>query len=277
MGFVFVLDRLTGTPLFPVEERPVPKSEVPGENAWPTQPFPLKPPPLVRQAFTENDITDVTAGVAQILTDFFTRCAAEAYSRHTIWILLWLSPAPWAEGIGRALSFDRTPAIFFVNANELGAIGRFRAAARRSPENTGVNSKQGEYARFWMNNEWPCQKPPWGTLSAINVNTGEIAWRVPLGTVEGVSAKTGSPNLGGTIVANGLIFVRRDHGREVSRVLDEITGQELWSADLEASAHATPVTYLGKKNRETVRGNRSGRGRLLSRKALGHACGLRAT
>src|SRR6266403_2437842 len=59
MGFVFVLDRLTGKPLFPVEERPVPKSEVPGESAWPTQPFPLEPPPLVRQAFTENDITDV--------------------------------------------------------------------------------------------------------------------------------------------------------------------------------------------------------------------------
>src|SRR6266852_5469921 len=71
MGFVFVLDRLTGKPLFPVEERPVPKSEVPGENAWPTQPFPLKPPPLVRQALTENDITDLTPASHKYCADFF--------------------------------------------------------------------------------------------------------------------------------------------------------------------------------------------------------------
>src|SRR5438034_7678597 len=71
MGFVFVLDRLTGKPLFPVEERPVPKSEVPGENAWPTQPFPLKPPQLVRQAFTEKDITGVTSESHKYCADFF--------------------------------------------------------------------------------------------------------------------------------------------------------------------------------------------------------------
>jgi len=162
-----------------------------------------------------------------------------------------------------------------VNANELGAIGALEPQPNGSPENTGVNSKQGEYARFWDENEWPCQKPPWGTLSAINVNTGEIAWRVPLGTVEGVSAKTGSPNLGGTIVANGLIFVGATTDAKF-RAFDEMTGEEtvVCGPGSQRVRHARHV--FGQENRETVRSDRGGRGRLLSRKTLGHACSLRA-
>ncbi len=246
MGFVFVLDRLTGKALFPVEERPVPKSEVPGERAWPTQPFPLKPPPLVRQAFTENDITDVTPEARKYCTDSFRSMrGGSIFTPYNLDLTL-VVPGTLGGGNWSGASFDPKTSYLFVNANELGAIGALEVQPDDSPEKYRRNSKQGEYARFWDENEWPCQKPPWGTLSAINVNTGEIAWRVPLGTVEGVSAKTGSPNLGGTIVANGLIFVGATTDAKF-RAFDEMTGEELWSADLEASAHATPVTYLGKK------------------------------
>jgi quinoprotein glucose dehydrogenase len=139
--------------------------------------------------------------------------------------------------------------LLFVNANELGAVGELERQLEGAPEKYRRNSKSGEYARFWDEHEWPCQKPPWGTLNAIDVNNGEIVWKVPLGTVESLPGKTGTPNLGGSIVTNGLVFIGAATDRKF-RAFDEKTGEELWVADLEASAHATPVTYLGKRSKK---------------------------
>jgi len=141
MGFVFVLDRLTGKPLFPVEERPVPKSEVPGENAWPTQPFPLKPPPLVRQDFAEQDITDVTPESHKYCVAFFVRCAAEDI--HSIQSGPYFScPCTLGGGNWSGASFDPKAGYLFVNANELGAIGALEPQPNGSPENTGVTASK---------------------------------------------------------------------------------------------------------------------------------------
>ncbi len=212
MGFVFILDRLTGKPLFPIEERPVPKSEVPGEDAWPTQPFPVKPPPLVRQAFSESDINTVGG-------------------------------ANWSGA-----SLDSASGYLFVNVNELGAVGAMEPQAADAPLRYRRGSKEGEYARFWDERQWPCQKPPWGTLNAVDVNTGEIVWKVPLGVVDELKVKTGTPNLGGTIVTDGgLVFIGATIDSHF-RAFDMQTGEQLWAGDLEASAHATPITYLGKKS-----------------------------
>ena len=247
MGFVFILDRLTGKPLFPVEERPVPKSEVPGEASWPTQPFPLQPPALVRQAFSESEVSDVTPEAKRVCSELFH--SLRHHGMYTPFGLQMTLAVPGTLGGGNwsGASYDLASGRLFVNVNELGAIGALEPQPEGSPEKYRRNNARGEYARFWDDHEWPCQTPPWGTLNAIDVDKGEIVWKVPLGTVEGLPGKTGTPNLGGSIVSNQLVFIGAATDKKF-RAFDSQTGQELWSAELEANAHATPVTYLGKKS-----------------------------
>ena len=113
-------------------------------------------------------------------------------------------------------------------------------------------SQWGTYARFWDENHYPCQKPPWGTLNAVDLNTGEIAWKVPLGVVDELEAKgiprTGVPSLGGSIAtAGGLNFIAGTNDSRF-RAFDSETGKELWVTRLEANGHATPMTFWGKKS-----------------------------
>jgi glucose dehydrogenase len=117
MGFVFVLDRLTGKPIFPVEERPVPKSEVPGEAAWPTQPFPLKPPPLVRQSFTEADVTDVSPESKKYCTELFhSMRGGKIYTPYGLDLTL-IVPGTLGGGNWSSGSYDAKTGHFFVNVN----------------------------------------------------------------------------------------------------------------------------------------------------------------
>src|SRR6185312_13863476 len=132
MGFVFIFDRLTGKPLFPVEERPVPQSDVPGEAAWPTQPFPSKPPALVRQALNETDITAVTPEshdyCAELFRSLETRGMYTPYGRkQTLVVPGTLGGATWSGG-----SFDPELGYLFVNVNELGAMGAMEPQAAGS-------------------------------------------------------------------------------------------------------------------------------------------------
>jgi membrane-bound PQQ-dependent dehydrogenase (glucose/quinate/shikimate family) len=246
MGFVFIFDRVTGKPLFSVEERVVPKSDVPGEASWPTQPFPSRPPALVRQSLDASDINDVSPDAARYCTELFHSLQYHGmytpYSRRMTLIV----PGTLGGGNWSGASFDAGSGYLFINVNELGAIGALEPQPEGSPERYRRNSRFGEYARFWDEHERPCQKPPWGTLNAVDVNSGEIVWKVPLGTVDGLATKTGAPNLGGSIVTNGLVFIGASKDKRF-RAFDASTGKELWVAELEASAHATPITYLGKK------------------------------
>jgi membrane-bound PQQ-dependent dehydrogenase (glucose/quinate/shikimate family) len=247
MGFVFIFDRLTGKPLFPVEERTAPSSGVPGEAAWPTQPFPVKPPALVRQSFSEADITTVTPESNRYCMELFhsleNRGMFTPYGRKmTLVVPGTLGGATWSGG-----SFDRASGFLFVNANELGSVGAMEPQPAGAPEQYRRGSKDGEYARFWDEHQWPCQRPPWGTLTAVNVNKGEIAWKVPLGVVDELKMPTGTPNLGGSIVtAGGVVFIGATTDSRF-RGFDASTGEQLWVASLEASAYATPMTYVGKK------------------------------
>ena len=247
MGFVFILDRLTGKPLFPVEERPVPNSDVPGEAAWPTQPSPVKPPPLVRQSFSEGDLTTVTPEsnryCAQLFHSLESHGMYTPYGRKlTLVVPGTLGGANWSGA-----SFDRAAGYLFVNANEVGAVGAMEPQAADAPVRYRRASKEGEYARFWDEHQWPCQKPPWGTLNAVDVNKGEIVWKVPIGVVDGLKTTTGTPNLGGSIVTDGgVVFIGATTDSRF-RAFDARTGEQLWVGDLEASAYATPMTYMGKK------------------------------
>ncbi len=162
-----------------------------------------------------------------------------------------LGGATWS-----GVSFDPTLGYIFVNTNEVGAIGHMARQPEDSAEAYKRSSPGGEYARFWDSNLWPCQKPPWGLLTAVNINSGEIAWRVPLGITEQLEAKgihkTGALNLGGSIVTKGgLVFIGATNDSRF-RAFDSKTGKELWSTVLDASGHATPITYLGKDGRQYV-------------------------
>jgi membrane-bound PQQ-dependent dehydrogenase (glucose/quinate/shikimate family) len=252
MGFVFILDRLTGQPLFPVEERPTNQSAVPGEFSRPTQPVPVKPPPLVRQFFSSAEISTVTPESNRYCSRLFK--SLENHGMYTPFSTKMTLVAPGSLGGANwsGASFDSASHYLFVNVNELGSVGAMKKQRRGAPVLYRRYSKSGEYARFWDDHHLPCQQPPWGTLNAINVDTAEIAWKVPLGALPGLPAKTGTPNLGGTIVTGGLVFIGGTTDSRF-RAFDSKTGEELWSTILAANAHATPMTYsLQKTGRQFV-------------------------
>jgi len=252
IGFVFVLDRLTGKPLFPVEERPVPQSKVPGEAAWPTQPFPLKPPPLSRQSLTRADLTTVTPESRKYCEETFGRLLPTTVFTPMGTGLTWVTPGTLGGATWSGASFDPSSGFLFVNANDVGAVGMMKPQPDGSPEAYRRNSPWGEYARARDPHHYPCEQPPWGTLTAINLDSGEFAWRVPLGVIDELQAQgipqTGALNLGGTMVtAGGLVFIGGSSDSRF-RAFDAQTGKVLWETMLEASGHATPMTFVGKQS-----------------------------
>jgi quinoprotein glucose dehydrogenase len=256
MGLVFVLDRRTGRPFFAVEEQPVPKSDVPGESSWPTQPVPVKPPPLSRSSMTDADLTDVTPESHATCAAMFAKL--ENHGRYTPYGTKPTVVFPGTLGGATWSGVSSNPALgyVYVNTNEVGAVGQMVKDAPGSPTAYRRTSPHGAYARFWDDNLWPCQKPPWGLLTAININSGDIAWRVPLGIIEELEAKgvrnTGAPNIGGSIAtAGGLVFVAATNDSRF-RAFDARTGRELWSTKLDASGYATPATYLGSDGRQYI-------------------------
>ena len=126
------------------------------------------------------------------------------------------------------------------------------------------HSPWGDYARFWNNDKfWPCQQPPWGQLWAINANTGEVAWKIPFGTIPELDAKgvhgTGSLNFGGSIAtAGGLVFIAatNDH---LFHAFDAKTGKLLWQTTLESGSYTTPMTYEGKNGQAICSAGRNRR------------------
>lgn len=251
-GFVFVFHRVTGEPLFPVEERAVPPSEVPGEQAWPTKPFPLQPPPFARQSMRPDELTDVTPE-----SRAFCAKLMEGAVLGGLYTPIGLRPTilfPGTNGGANwgGASFDPETRTLYVNSMDVGMVYRMvkRPEGARIPYRAqGLGT---ESSRFWDPNRYPCQKPPWAHLTAIDLDRGEFRWRVVLGVVDELVARglppTGAPNIGGSIVtAGGLVFIGATNDRRF-RAFDKDTGKELWSHPLPASAHATPMTFLGRKS-----------------------------
>jgi glucose dehydrogenase len=254
MGFTFVFDRTTGKPLFDIEARPVPPSEVPGEQVHPTQPIPLKPPPYARQGMTRDELTDVTpesrAFCEKLIQD---AVLGSLYTPIGLKTTILFPGTNGGANWGGA-SFDPETYTLYVNSMDVGMT--FRMIER--PEGSDVPYRARGAAtpnsRFWDPNLYPCQKPPWAHLTAIDLNKGEFRWRKVLGVIDELIEKgippTGTSNLGGSIVTAGsLVFIGATNDRRF-RAFDKDTGEELWVTTLPASAHATPITYLGGKSKK---------------------------
>lgn len=344
-GYVFVFDRETGEPVFPIEERPVPASDLPGEVAWPTQPIPTLPEPFARQSFTKEDISDLDSVThAEMLERFLTIKYGEPFtppSKNGVWIfpgfdgggewggaavdaetaIMYInsSELPWAltminipgkgndtslKGMGEAVygrycvachgadrkgngsSFpsvlnmkvkynaqqlwsiiekgkNMMPAFAQIKGTDKDALLAFlldleekEPTTAKEPASTASAKKSildevpytmTGYNRFLDKNGYPGIKPPWGTLNAVDLNSGKLLWKVPLGEYEELTKRgippTGTETYGGPLVTKGgLIFIAGTKDEKI-RAFDKTTGKVLWEAKLPAAGYATPATY----------------------------------
>jgi quinoprotein glucose dehydrogenase len=321
-GYVFVFDRHTGEPLFPIANRKVPPSKLDGEKLSETQPYPLKPPPFVRQAFTEDMVTNRTpeahaAVLAKLRGLDSNGIFTPPSTRGAVYF-------PGVDGGGEwgGAAFDPETALLYVNANEMPWVIRMvthdttslyknncaschgadrkgtgtfpslidigqrhsrqeiaaivREGTGRMPGFdylgrgvdeiidfllTGKDTGSGVtkdanwqkyrnegYDLFRDPDGYPPLTPPWGTLNAIDLNKGEIRWKIPLGEFPELAAKglknTGSDNYGGPLVtSNGLLFIAATSFDKKIRAFDKLTGKLLWEATLPAAGNATPSIY----------------------------------
>ncbi len=262
MGILFTFDRVTGKPLYGMEERPVPQSTVPGEKTAPTQPFPLKPPPLSRIEFKKEEIYNLTPEHAAFCRDLFERNQMRIGPLYTPLGLegnVLMFPSTLGGGGWGGVSADPTLGYLFTNVNNLGQWGHMEK--KIDPATGAVDyrrtSAYGPYARFWdRDTRIPCTNPPFGELVAVNTRTGDIAWRATLGTIPALEEKgvknTGAPNLGGSIAtAGGLVFIAATNDSRF-RAFESRTGRLLWEQPIDANGHTIPITYLGKDGKQYV-------------------------
>ncbi len=263
-GFVYVLNRDTGEPVFAVEERAVPQSDVPGEVTSATQPFPVAPPALAPQHVSADqawglDAEDREACRKEIAAlrneGIFTPPAV----RGSLAIPGNIGGMTWS-----GYAFDPQNSTLLVTTNnfptKVRVIPRAQFDEARKSEEKGEYTSQegasyGMFRRPLLSPKYrlPCVPPPWGMLSAVDMVKGTIRWQVPLGSFAPGKVPDGVINLGGPIVtAGGLVFVAGTIDPYL-RAFDVETGKELWKAQLPTSAHATPMTYrLGTNGRQYV-------------------------
>ncbi len=253
-GFVFLFERATGKPIFDIVEKPVPASAMPGEYTSPTQPFPVKPPPFARQSFKREELTNVTPE-----TRAFCEKLIEGAVFGDLYTPIGEKPTVLFPGTNGGTnwggaSFDPETRTLYVNSHDNGMV--FRMLKRPEGSLLPYRTQGPPYSRFWDKNRYPCQQPPWGHLTAIDLDKGEFRWRVPLGEFEELTAKgiapTGTSNLGGSVItAGGLLFIAATNDSRF-RAFDKDSGKQLWVTKLPASGHATPMTFEGKNKKQYV-------------------------
>jgi quinoprotein glucose dehydrogenase len=283
---MYILNRETGKPIFGVEERPVPAGDAPGEWYAPTQPFPLKPPPLARISFKKEDIVtaeDTTPEHAQACMEIYEK-AGEFYNAGPFTPFLFheegaparstiIFPGNGGPNWG-GMAADPKTGYVYVQTHDTALSGWIETKRAGGNYGSGNGSPQpydrgsingpGPYNGFaapirdasgGMLGNAPCQKPPWGRLWAVNANTGDIAWVTTLGLNEALPA--GKQNVGGSgsagpiVTAGGLVFIGATNDRRF-RAFDAKTGKEVWAFKLDQSVNANPLSYQGKNGKQYV-------------------------
>jgi glucose dehydrogenase len=286
MSLLFIFHRETGEPIFGMEERPVPQTTVPGEWTAPTQPFPLKPAPLSRTTFTKSELAKVTPEHQAFCEQFWETNKLSDAVPYAAWKLgenILLFPGAQGGSNWWGVTFNKPLGLIIGNVHTAGQWGRLepgggrggrRGAGARGNQDPGEGAGRANaetsptaplrysktpspFNRFWNNaNMWSCTEPPWGELVAVNANTGDIAWRVPLGEFEELTAKgvkpTGTPASGGAITTAGnLVFI----GATIDgyfRAFDARNGKELWRDKLPFPSQGIPSTYMGRDGKQYV-------------------------
>ena len=285
-AWMYILNRETGKPIFGVEERPVPTGDAPGEWYAPTQPFPLKPPPLARISFKKEDIVtaeDTTPEHAQACMEIYEKAGGfynagpftpflfheeGAPARSTI-----IFPGNGGPNWG-GMAADPKIGYVYVQTHDAALSGWIEKKREGGNYGSGNGSPQpydrgsingpGPYNGFAapirdatgrMLGNAPCQKPPWGRLWAVNANTGDIAWITTLGLNEALPA--GKQNVGGSgsagpiVTAGGLVFIGATNDRRF-RAFDAKTSKEVWTFKLDQPVNANPLSYQGKNGKQYV-------------------------
>ena len=267
-SLLFVYERLTGRPLHEIEERPTPRSDDPKDEAWPTQPFPVRPGPLARVTMTRDEIPNITPEQHAYCTAFWDENNIQVtglygrplMTRGTLSFPSTLGGPNWGGP-----SYNPNSDVFIVNVQNMAQFrpagpvtpifGGPRPSRRRVAAEPGAPITQSGFAyRIDADTMLPCTPTPWGELVAVDISKGEILWRAPLGTIPGLKTDvaTGARNLGGNIqTAGGLVFIGATNDRTF-RAYDARTGEEKWSVELDASAHTTPITFMGKDGKQYV-------------------------
>jgi glucose dehydrogenase len=244
-GFVWVFDRVTGAPLWPIEERPVPRSDMPGEQTWPTQPFPTKPPPFARQKFTADDLNPY------IEPEERARFRDEILSARNEGLFTPPGLRPTIEMPGNngganwgGAAVDPANGLLYVVSKDLPAILKL-VPDRSAPP--GVVRYTSGFGLVTASNGLSLIGPPWSSLTAYDLNEGTIRWKIALGDVPDLAAKglknTGShyPKVGPVVTAGGLIFAgTRDR---TIRAIDVDTGKALWEHEADAALEGMPAVY----------------------------------
>jgi quinoprotein glucose dehydrogenase len=245
-GFIWVFNRVTGEPLWPIEERPVPKSDMPGEEIWPTQPFPTKPPPFARQKFTAGDLNPYIEDPEErarwrdaILSARNEGLFTPPGVRPTIQMPGNNGGANWGGAAA-----EPAKGMLYVVSKDLPAILKLEPD-KTAPE--GVVRYTSGFGLVTASNGLSLIGPPWSSLTAYDLNEGTIKWRIPLGEVPELAAKgvkdTGShyPKVGPVVTAGGLLFAgTRD--RKI-HALDTETGKVLWEKEVDAALEGIPAVY----------------------------------
>jgi quinoprotein glucose dehydrogenase len=268
-GHLFLFNRRTGAPVFPIVERAVPASDVPGEQPATTQPFPTKPASLVPQQVTESDLWGATPEDREACHQTLRGLRNEG-----VFTPPGISGSLHVPGnIGGlhwgGVAWDPRHRLLIAPVNRLPAISRlipraeFDAAKKEYPRRETTEQDGTPYSMsrefFFAPSGAPCIAPPWGELVAIRADSGAVAWRVPLGdlreklpSIKNVPTPTGSPNLGGPATTQtGLVFIGATLD-DYFRAFDTRNGKEVWKARLPTSARATPLVFTAPSGRQMV-------------------------
>lgn len=262
-GFLYVLNRETGVPIFPVEERPVPQTDVPGEVTSPTQPFPSAPPAIAPQKLLADDAWGITPEDREFCHDLLEGLRNDGLFTPPSEKGSLSAPGNVGGMNWSGYAYDPEKGLLLVNTNNLPSDMRVIPADKFWDE-VDQYVGDGEFTRqqgapygmfrtfvFAKAHHLPCAPPPWGTLTAVDMNAGTIRWQVPLGSLAPNKpvVPLGAPSLGGPIVtAGGLVFIAGTMIDPVIRAFDVGTGKEIWKAELPTTGGATPMTYQVRPN-----------------------------